>query len=44
VGQVEVILTLGFSRFYLKEARKPGEALGLLLVGAGVVLALLGGL
>jgi drug/metabolite transporter (DMT)-like permease len=44
VGQVEVILTLGFSRFYLKEAHKPGEALGLLLVGAGVVLALLGGL
>jgi drug/metabolite transporter (DMT)-like permease len=44
VGQVEVILTLGFSRFYLKEARKPGEALGLLLVGSGVVLALIGGL
>jgi drug/metabolite transporter (DMT)-like permease len=44
VGQVEVILTLGFSRFYLKEEMKPGEATGLLLVGAGVVLALLGGL
>ncbi len=44
VGQVEVILTLGFSRFYLKEARKPGEVLGLLLVGAGVALALIGGL
>jgi drug/metabolite transporter (DMT)-like permease len=44
VGQLEVILTLGFSRFYLREARKPGEALGLLLVGAGVMLALLGGL
>jgi drug/metabolite transporter (DMT)-like permease len=44
VGQVEVILTLGFSRFYLKEARKPGEALGLMLVAAGVVLALIGGL
>lgn len=44
VGQVEVILTLGFSRFYLKEARKPGEALGLILVGLGVVLALIGGL
>jgi drug/metabolite transporter (DMT)-like permease len=44
VGQVEVILTLGFSRFYLKEARKPGEALGLILVGIGVVLALAGGL
>jgi hypothetical protein len=44
VGQVEVILTLGFSRFYLKEARKSGEVLGLLLVGAGVALALIGGL
>jgi drug/metabolite transporter (DMT)-like permease len=44
VGQVEVILTLGFSRFYLREASKPGEALGLLLVGAGVVIALVGGL
>jgi drug/metabolite transporter (DMT)-like permease len=44
VGQVEVILTLGFSRFYLKEARKPGEAYGLLLVGLGVVIALVGGL
>lgn len=43
VGQVEVLLTLGFSRFYLREARKPGEAAGLTLVGAGVVLALLGG-
>lgn len=43
VGQVEVILTLGFSRFYLKENMRPGEATGLLLVGAGVVLALLGG-
>jgi drug/metabolite transporter (DMT)-like permease len=42
VGQIEVILTLGFSRFYLKEARKPGEATGLLLVGGGVALALLG--
>jgi drug/metabolite transporter (DMT)-like permease len=44
VGQVEVIMTLLFSRFYLKETRKPGEALGLLLVGTGVVLALLGAL
>jgi drug/metabolite transporter (DMT)-like permease len=42
VGQVEVILTLGFSRFYLHEARKKGETLGLLLVGSGVVLALIG--
>jgi drug/metabolite transporter (DMT)-like permease len=44
VGQIEVILTLGFSRFYLRETRKPGEVPGLLLVGAGVVLALIGGL
>ena len=44
VGQIEVILTLGFSRFYLRETRKSGEAPGLLLVGAGVVLALVGGL
>jgi drug/metabolite transporter (DMT)-like permease len=43
VGQVEVILTLGFSRFYLRETRKPGEVAGLLLVGAGVALALIGG-
>jgi drug/metabolite transporter (DMT)-like permease len=42
VGQVEVIVTLGFSRFYLREARKPGEIAGLLLVGLGVVLALVG--
>ena len=44
VGQIEVILTLGFSRFYLNEGRKPGEVLGLLLVGVGVALALIGGL
>jgi drug/metabolite transporter (DMT)-like permease len=44
VGQVEVILTLGFSRFYLREARKRGEVLGILLVGFGVALALIGGL
>jgi drug/metabolite transporter (DMT)-like permease len=42
VGQVEVIFTLGFGRFYLKEPLKPSELAGLLLVGAGVVVALLG--
>jgi drug/metabolite transporter (DMT)-like permease len=42
VGQVEVMFTLGFSRFYLKEAFKPREAAGLLLVGLGVILTLLG--
>jgi len=44
VGQIEVLFTMGFSRLYLKEATKPGEVIGLLLVGLGVVLALLGGL
>jgi drug/metabolite transporter (DMT)-like permease len=42
VGQVEVIFTLGFGRFYLKEPLARSEAMGLLLVAAGVVLALLG--
>ncbi len=44
VGQIEVILTMAFSRYYLREARKKGEAIGLLLVGMGVVIALIGGL
>jgi drug/metabolite transporter (DMT)-like permease len=44
VGQVEVIFTLGFGRFYLNEALKKSEALGLLLVAIGVVIALIGGL
>jgi len=38
VGQVEVIFTLLFSRFYLKERLKRGEIAGLLLVVAGVLL------
>jgi drug/metabolite transporter (DMT)-like permease len=42
VGQVEVIFTLGFGRFYLKEPMKRSEVAGLLLVGAGVLVALLG--
>ncbi len=42
VGQVEVLFTLGFGRFYLKEPLARSEALGLLLVGTGVVVALLG--
>ena len=42
VGQVEVIFTLGFSRLYLKERTRPHEVAGLLLVAAGVLLALLG--
>jgi drug/metabolite transporter (DMT)-like permease len=44
VGQVEVLFTLGFSRLMLREPTKSHEVLGLLLVTAGVVLALLGAL
>jgi len=44
VGQVEVLFTLGFSRLMLREATRPHEVLGLLLVTAGVVLALAGSL
>ncbi len=43
VGQIEVVFTLLFGRFYLKERLKPGDAPGLLLVVAGVVLIVLGG-
>ena len=43
LGQVEVLLTLGFGRFYLRERIRPADRLGLLLVGAGVVLIVLGG-
>jgi drug/metabolite transporter (DMT)-like permease len=42
VGQVEVLFTLGFARFFLRERTRPHEVAGLLLVAAGVVLALLG--
>ncbi|WP_338466319.1 EamA family transporter [Novosphingobium sp. ZN18A2] len=44
VGQVEVLFTLGFGHFYLREPLKRGEVLGLLLVSLGVVLALVGAL
>jgi drug/metabolite transporter (DMT)-like permease len=44
VGQVEVFATLGFGHFYLREPLRLREAMGLLLVGAGVALALLGSL
>lgn len=40
VGQVEVIFTLGFAHFYLRERVKRYEIIGLLLVAAGVILAL----
>jgi drug/metabolite transporter (DMT)-like permease len=42
VGQVEVIFTLLFAHYYLKQPMKRSEIAGLLLVGFGVVLALLG--
>jgi drug/metabolite transporter (DMT)-like permease len=44
VGQVEVLFTLGFSRLMLRERIRRHEIVGLLLVTAGVVLALLGAL
>jgi drug/metabolite transporter (DMT)-like permease len=42
LGQVEMVFTLGFSRFYLKERIHPSEVLGLGLVVAGVILLLAG--
>lgn len=44
VGQVEVAFTLAFGHFYLGERMTRSEVAGLLLVVAGVVLALLGAL
>jgi drug/metabolite transporter (DMT)-like permease len=44
VGQVEVLFTMGFSRLMLRERIRAHEIAGLLLVTAGVVLALLGAL
>jgi drug/metabolite transporter (DMT)-like permease len=41
VGQVEIVFTLLFSRFYLKETLKFGDVAGLILVAAGVVLIVL---
>jgi drug/metabolite transporter (DMT)-like permease len=38
IGQVEMIFTLLFSRFYLKEGMRRGDIVGLVLVVAGVVL------
>ena len=42
VGQVEVIFTLAFGRYYLREPLARSELAGLLTVGVGVVLALAG--
>ena len=41
VGQVEIVFTLLFSRFYLKETLKPGDVAGLVLVVCGVLLIVL---
>ena len=42
VGQIEVVFTLLFSRFYLKERLRRGDVAGLLLVVFGVLLIVLG--
>jgi drug/metabolite transporter (DMT)-like permease len=42
VGQVEIIFTLLFSRFYLSERPSRAEIAGALTVVVGVVLVLLG--
>jgi drug/metabolite transporter (DMT)-like permease len=42
VGQVEILFTLAFSRFYLKETPTRAEILGSLVVVLGVVLVLVG--
>lgn len=44
VGQIEVFFTLAFGRFYLGERGTARETVALLLIGAGVVLALVGSL
>ncbi len=43
VGQIEIVFTLLFSRFYLKETLKPGDVAGLFLVVLGVLLIVLMG-
>lgn len=42
VGQIEILFTLLFSRFFLRERTKRTDIAGALLVVAGVVLVLLG--
>jgi drug/metabolite transporter (DMT)-like permease len=44
IGQVEVVFTLAFGHFYLREPLKRHEMIGLLLVALGVILALVGSL
>jgi drug/metabolite transporter (DMT)-like permease len=38
VGQVEIVFTLLFSRFYLRETLRRGDVAGLVLVVGGVLL------
>ena len=40
VGQVEMVFTLSFSRFYLRETLRPADIAGLCLIVAGVLLVL----
>ena len=42
VGQVEIVFTLLFSRFYLKETLRSGDVAGLLLVVTGVLIIVIG--
>lgn len=42
LGQTEILFTLLFSRFYLKETLRRAEVIGAMTVVAGVVLVLLG--
>lgn len=42
VGQIEIVFTLLFSRFYLTERLDRGDAIGLVLVVGGVLLIVLG--
>jgi len=42
VGQVEILFTLAFSRFYLRERPKRADIIGTLVVVAGVLLVLWG--
>ena len=43
VGQIEIVFTLLFSRFYLKETLKIGDVAGLILVVTGVLIIVLSG-
>ena len=42
LGQIEMVFTLGFSRFYLRETLRRTDVAGLLLVVAGVLLVIAG--